>query len=219
MKLLVTADFHGSIEASCRASAKAKHLEVDAIIVCGDVTHFGSLKDAETILAPLTALELPVLYVPGNCDPFQLAETQIAGAVNLHRKCQRLGDVSFIGLGGSPASSYYSWFELSETQIRNMLEQSWNKCPANPWFIIVSHAPPRGTSVDLASSRVHAGSVSLRAFIEERKPSVVFCGHIHEARGIDHLDDTLVVNPGAVRHGKCALANITDKIEVKLDSL
>jgi len=219
MKLLVTADFHGSIEASRKVSAKSKSLKVDAIIVCGDVTHFGSLEDAETILTPLTTLELPVLYVPGNCDPSQLAETQIAGAVNLHGKCQRLGDVAFIGLGGSPTSPYYSWFELSETQIRNMLEQSWDKCSANPCSIIVSHAPPRGTSVDLAYSRVHAGSVSLRAFIEERKPSVVFCGHIHEARGIDHLGDTLVVNPGAVRHGKCALTNITDKIEVKLDSL
>jgi len=219
MKLLVAADFHGSIEASRKVSEKSKRLEVDAIIVCGDVTHFGSLKDAETILAPLTALDLPVLYVPGNCDPSQLAETQIAGAANLHGKCQKLGDVAFIGLGGSLTSPYYSWFELSETQIRNMLEQSWDKCPAKAWSVVVSHAPPRDTSVDLAFSRVHAGSVSLRAFIEERKPSVVFCGHIHEARGIDHLGDTLVVNPGAVRHGKYALANITDKIEVKLDSL
>jgi len=219
MKLLVTADFHGSIKASHRASTKAKHLEVDAIIVCGDVTHFGSLKDAETILTPLTTLELPVLYVLGNCDPSQLVETQIAGAVNLHGKCQELDDISFIGLGGAPTSPYYSWFELSETQIRNMLEQTWDKCPANPWSIIVSHTPPRDTSVDLAFSRVHAGSTGLRAFIEERKPSVVFCGHIHEARGIDHLGDTLVVNPGAVRHGKCALANIADRIEVKLDSL
>ena len=219
MKLLVTADFHGSIKASHRVSAKAKHLEVDAIIVCGDITQFGSPEDAETILAPLTTLELPVLYVPGNCDPSQLAETQITGAVNIHGKCRGLGDVSFIGLGGAPASPYYSWFELSEAQIRNMLEQSWNNCPENPWSIIVSHAPPKDTSVDLAFSGIHAGSVSFRAFIEERKPSVVLCGHIHEARGIDRLGDTLLVNPGAVRHGKCALANIVDKIEVKLDSL
>ena len=183
------------------------------------MTHFGSLKDAETILAPLTALELPTLYVPGNCDPSQLTETQIAGAVNIHGKCRGLGDVSFIGLGGAPASPYYSWFELSETQIRNMLEQSWNNCPKKPWSIIVSHAPPKDTGADLAFSGVHVGSVSLRDFIEERKPSAVFCGHIHEARGIDTLGDTLVVNPGAVRHGKCALANIVDKIEVKLDSL
>jgi len=219
VKLLVISDFHGSDEAARRTSAKAKHLGVNVIAVCGDITHFGSVEDAQRILAPLISLELPIFYVLGNCDPSQLAEAQISGAVNLHGKCQRLDDISFIGLGGAPAGPYYSWFELSETQMMNMLERSADKCPMNPWSVVVSHTPPRDTTVDLAFSGVHAGSFSLRAFIEKRRPSVVFCGHIHEARGIDRIGDTLIVNPGPVRHGKCAMANMNEKIEVKLDSL
>ena len=219
MRLLVTSDFHGSVEAAHKTSAKAKRLEVDAIVTCGDITHFGSVRDAQRILAPLVALELPILYVPGNCDPFQLAEASITGAVNLHGRCQRLNRVSFIGLGGAPTSPYYSWFELSETQIMTTLKQTADTCPRNPWSVLVSHSPPIDTSVDLASSGIHAGSVSLRTFIEERKPNAVFCGHIHEARGTDQVGDTLIVNPGPVRHGKCAVADINEKIEVRLDSL
>lgn len=219
LKILATSDFHGSTEAATRTALKAQKIQANCIVVGGDITHFGSVRNAEEILKPLIALGLPVLYVLGNCDPAQLADAQITGAVNLHGKCQRLDDVSFIGLGGAPASPYYSWFELSETQIMNILERSADLCPMNPWFVVVSHAPPKDTTVDLAFSRVHAGSTSLRAFVEQRKPSVVFCGHIHEARGVDRLGDTFVVNPGPVRHGKCAIVDLQDSIEIKLDSL
>jgi len=219
MKLLVTADFHGSIEAACTVSAKAKQLGVDIITICGDITHFGTVKDAERILAPLIALKLPTLYVPGNCDPAQLAEVQIAGAFNLHGQCKNFNHVSFIGVGGAPASPYYSWFELSETQITNTLEQSVSGCSTNRWLVVISHSPPRDTAVDLASSGDHAGSTSIRAFIEDKKPSVVFCGHIHEATGIDRIGNTIVVNSGSARHGKCAVADLNDRIEVKLLSI
>jgi len=219
MKLLVTADFHGSIEAAHTMSAKAKQVGVEIITVCGDITHFGTVRDAERILAPLITLELPILYVPGNCDPAQLAEAQIAGAFNLHGQCKNFNRVSFIGVGGAPASPYYSWFELSEAQITNTLEQSVSRCSTNRWLVVVSHSPPEDTAVDLASSGVHAGSISLRAFIEDKKPSVVFCGHIHEATGIDRIGDTFIVNSGSARHGKCAVADLNDKIEVKLLSV
>jgi len=219
MKLMVTSDFHGSIEAAHRAAAKAKQAKMDALAICGDITHFGSVEDAEKTLAPLIALELPIFYVLGNCDPSQLAEAQINGATNIHGQCQKLNHVSFIGLGGAPASPFYSWFELSEAQIMNTLEQGADRCSANRWLVIISHAPPKNTAADLAFSKVHAGSVSLRAFIEEREPSIVFCGHIHEAKGIDHIGNTIIVNPGPVRHGSCAVAELNDKIEVKLDEV
>jgi len=219
MKLLVTSDFHGSLEASHRTAQKAKNFRAETIAICGDVTHFGSVKDAQRVLAPLIALELPLFYVPGNCDPPQLAEAQIKGAICLHEKCQIQGGVFFLGLGGSPISPFYSLFEMSEKAIMDSLSQSERQCHNSKWFVIVSHPPPINTSVDLAFSNVHAGSISLRRFIERKKPHIVFCGHIHEAKGTDHIGETIIVNPGPVRHGNCAIANINDKIEVKLDSL
>jgi len=219
LRILVVSDFHGSIEASKRTAEKAKAVEAMCIVVCGDLTHFGSVADAQTISNPLISQGLPVLYVPGNCDPAQLAEGKIKGAINLHGQCYQLGNVSLVGIGGAPASPFYSWYELSETQIMNILEQSVDHCSTSRWLAVVSHSPPKDTLVDLAFSKVHAGSVSLRAFIEGKKPSIVFCGHIHEARGIDHLGNTIIVNPGPVRHGNCAIANLDGKIEVTLDSI
>jgi Icc-related predicted phosphoesterase len=219
MKLLVVSDFHGSIDASHRTAAKAKKTEADIIVVCGDITHFGSVEDAEKILAPLTTLGLPALFVAGNCDPAQLAEAQIKGAVNIHKQCHRLGDVSFMGLGAAPASRFYSWFEMSEANILDALVQTADRCSGGKQLVVASHTPPKGTKVDLAFSKIHAGSASLRTFIEKRKPNIVFCGHIHEAKGIDHIGDTIIVNPGPVRHGNCAIADIGDKVEVNLDSV
>ena len=219
LRILAASDFHGSIEASEKTARRARSASVDVLIVCGDITHFGSGKDAERILTPLIELKLPILYVLGNCDPAQLAEAQIRGAINLHGHCHSINDVSFVGIGGSPASPFYSWFELSEKQIANMLDLAVEHCSTNKWNVVVSHSPPRDTSVDQAFSKVHAGSIGLREFIVKRKPSIVFCGHIHEARGIDHIGDTIVVNPGPVRHGYCAVAELDSKIEVSLDSV
>jgi Icc-related predicted phosphoesterase len=219
MKLLVVSDFHGSIEAAHKTAAKTKKTKAEAIIVCGDVTHFGSVEDAERILSPLTALELPVLFVAGNCDPAQLAEAQIKGALNLHEQCLSLDAVSFMGLGASPTSRFYSWFEMSEAKIMDALVQTADRCSEDGSLVVVSHTPPKGTKVDLAFSKIHAGSVSLRTFIEKRKPSIVLCGHIHEAKGVDRVGDTIIVNPGPVRHGNCAIADLNDKIDVKLESV
>jgi len=219
MRLLVISDFHGSIEAAHRTAAKAERTQADVIVVCGDITHFGSVKDAEKMLAPLTTLSKPILYVAGNCDPSELAEAQITGATNIHGQCQKINNISFMGIGAAPTSRFYSWFEMSETKIMTSLERMADRCPPNKWLVVVSHAPPKDTSVDLAFSKIHAGSVSLRTFIEERKPSIVFCGHIHEAKGVDRIGDTIIVNPGPVRHGNCAIADLGDKIEVELDSV
>jgi len=71
----------------------------------------------------------------------------------------------------------------------------------------------------MAFSGEHVGSSSVRQYIEERQPSVVFCGHIHEARGIDNIGNALVVNPGPARHNQCAIVDLNEKIEVQLDHL
>jgi putative phosphoesterase len=217
MKLLVVSDFHGSTEAAHKTAVKAKKIETDAIIVCGDITHFGTVEQAEKILAPLTALGLPVLFVAGNCDPSQLAEAQIKGAVNLHEQCFKIDTVSFMGLGAAPSSRFYSWFEMSEAKILDVLVQTADRCQEGKRLVVVSHTPPKDTKVDRAFSAIHAGSASLRTFIEKRRPSIVFCGHIHEAKGIDCIGDTIIVNPGPVRHDNCALVDIEDRIGIKLE--
>ena len=45
------------------------------------------------------------------------------------------------------------------------------------------------------------GSTAVREFIEENQPDICLCGHIHEARAMDRIGRTLVVNPGPLVQG------------------
>jgi len=218
LKILAISDFHGSIEASKIVVRKVKDIHADVVVVCGDITHFGSPRDAEKVLSPLTALKLPVLYVPGNCDPPSLLEAKIEGASCIHGKCEVHGGLSFVGAGSVPIDRVHpSPWEISEEEILEALNGGLKQCSIGRGIVVVAHSPPLNTKLDLAYMGGHVGSPSLRLFIEQKKPSVVFCGHIHEARGMDHIGDTVIVNTGPVRHGHCAVAVFNKKVEVQLE--
>ena len=219
MKILAVSDFHGSVKASERVVLKAKDIPADVVVVCGDITNFGSPEDDEKVLSPLTVLKLPVLYVPGNCDPHSLLEAKIEGANCIHGKCEVYGGVSLIGTASLPLDRVHpSPWEISEEEILDALNVGLKHCTPKQSLAVVAHSPHLNTKLDLAYAG-HVGSSSLRFFIEQKQPSVVFCGHIHEARGIDYIGETVIVNTGPVRHGHCAVAVFNEKVEVQLDSL
>ncbi|WP_252901414.1 metallophosphoesterase family protein [Vulcanisaeta sp. JCM 14467] len=76
--------------------------------------------------------------------------------------------------------------------------------------MLVSHYPPYGTNVDKAWNGEHIGSKSVRKLIEDIKPLVVLCGHVHESRGIDKLGSTVIVNPGPLASGYYAIVSVSD---------
>jgi hypothetical protein len=219
LKVVVVSDFHGSLEASRQAASKAEQIHADVVIVSGDITDFGSVQNARQLLSPLAELQLPVLFVPGNCDPPSLAEINLKNARCIHGSCATYNNVMFAGVGGGPISPFNTPFEMTEDQIMKVLNQSFRQCQPKPWRILVSHTPPKNTKLDAAFSGEHVGSSSLRQYIEKKQPSIVFCGHIHEARGIDNIGNTVIVNSGPARHSQCAVANINEDIEVRLDHL
>jgi len=67
--------------------------------------------------------------------------------------------------------------------------------------IIISHIPPYGI-LDLSEDNPylklkggHIGSKVIRNFIEEKKPKLVVCGHLH-LPGEEKLGNTVIINPG-----------------------
>ena len=207
------------MEASRQVAFKAEKIYADVIVVSGDITHFGSVQNAKELLLPLVKLQLPIFFVPGNCDPPSLAEINLKNARCIHGSCETYNNLMFAGVGGGPISPFGTPFEMTEDEIMNVLNQSSKRCQPKPWLILVSHTPPKDTKLDAAFSGEHVGSSSVRQYVEDKQPSVAFCGHIHEARGIDRIGNTVIVNPGPARHGQCAIAKINDEIEVKLDFL
>lgn len=220
MRILATADFHGSVEAAEKAAQKAKNIKANVVLACGDITHFGTPEDARKILSPFIEQKLPILYVPGNCDPSSLLDENIDGALMMHGKCEVFNDYSFIGAGTIPADrANPNPLEVSDEEIWAALSQGLKKCGSGHPLIVVSHSPPAYTRLDKAYFGGHVGSPLLRQFIEKHEPIVVFCGHIHEARGIDRIGKTVIVNTGPARHNNCVVADLDGKVDVQPDSL
>lgn len=219
LRILATTDFHGNIEAIRKTAQKARLLDADVIIACGDITHFGTLKTARQLLTFLTEAHVPILFVPGNCDPPTLADEKTETMESIHGKCKQVDNINFIGIGGSSPSPFNTPFELQETQIATILKQVHKACPTNGSTVLVSHSPPRDTKVDVAFTGEHVGSHSVREFVEKTRPSLLICGHIHEAKGVDKIGTTFVVNPGPARHGNCALITTNTDINIEFDNL
>jgi hypothetical protein len=84
------------------------------------------------------------------------------------------------GLGYSNPTPFHTPGEYSEPQIAERLQRF---APLSP-LVLVCHAPPYGTALDQIRPGLHAGSQSVRWFIETHQPEHFFCGHIHEAEGV-----------------------------------
>ena len=216
MKILATADFHGSAEAFRKTALKARQNQANVVVVCGDITHFGSVQQAQQLLFHLRDVQASVFFVPGNCDAPGLAGERTETAECIHGKCKRVDGVNFLGVGGSSPSPFNTPFELTEIEIARVLEQGFNDCHTGSKTVLVTHSPPRNTKVDLTFTAEHVGSSSVRSFIENTKPVLTICGHIHEASGIDRIDNSIIVNPGPAAHGYLALIDLNETASVEI---
>lgn len=72
------------------------------------------------------------------------------------------------------------------------LAEHWRLIPDDV-DVLLSHGPPWGVC-DLLPPDRHAGSGSLRAWVDRVQPPLLVCGHVHEAAGIATLGRTRVAN-------------------------
>ncbi|OPY29620.1 MAG: Calcineurin-like phosphoesterase superfamily domain protein [Methanocella sp. PtaU1.Bin125] len=207
MRLLAVTDFHNTFDRLPEILKKAG--KVDGTLLAGDLTQFGPTDNAKDVLG---ALPKPVLAVPGNCDRRDIVDLLRAEDCNLHENKFRMGDVTFIGIGGSNPTPFNTPFELSEEQIESALERLLRdvKGPA----VLVSHAPPKGYR-DEVPGGIHAGSTAIARYLP--RFAAVVCGHIHEDRGISKADGTVIVNPGPASIGNAAILTIDEKGHAKVD--
>lgn len=219
MRLLILSDIHGRAEKVRLLSNVVKNSSPDALVICGDITHFGNMATASAILEEFTKLGT-TLFVPGNCDPPALAlEPIVDEATNLHGRCVGILGVNFIGVGGSIPTPFRTPFELTEDEIGRTLGSALKTCGEGESTILVSHDPPYGTKADAALIGFHVGSKAVRDFIEKTSPVLVACGHIHESRVVESLGTTTVVNPGPLHRGYYASAEVGKKASARLETL
>jgi Icc-related predicted phosphoesterase len=197
MKLLILSDIHGCIKPIPSLSNVAK--DCDAILLAGDITNFGGAEQAGSILSALNAFGKPVLGVPGNCDLPQVEDVLKQQGGSLIHDPIEMDGVVFAGFSYEASSG--------AALPQNVMSQ----IPSQKPLILVTHQPAWGTDVDLQGATRHKGSRSVRSFIEDFQPLLAVSGHIHEARGMDQVGSTLLVNPGPFRNGCYGVVDIVEE--------
>ena len=216
MRLLGLTDIHGSRAAIERILSHVQ--KIDAILLGGDITNFGSPEDAEAIVRIAQAHCDTVLAVAGNCDSAEIDDRLAELGVSVFERSVEVDGVGFYGLSAMPPW-LRSMYSFTEEEIAEALQSGSSQLGSPEREVLLSHSPPHATTVDRTFSGQHVGSTALRAFVEERQPELVICGHIHEARGTDRIGRTTIVNCGQAARGHFALITLHDEVDVELGTV
>jgi Icc-related predicted phosphoesterase len=208
MIVLAIADIHGAV--SQVRAVLAREEQIDLILIAGDLTHGGSARDAEAVVAPLRCGERQLLAVPGNMDPSAVARYLESAGISLHGRGRRIGGLGLMGVGGSGTSSFGTPFELSSGETGRLLEAGWSEIAPCSRKILLSHAPPARTGLDRGFLGKHIGSEVIRSFLESHSLDLVVCGHVHESPGEDLLGGARCVNVGPLKQGYYCLIELSE---------
>ncbi len=222
--ILAISCIHGDIENLMAFIEKLSCLRPDVIVCPGDFTDyflpkgFRRVDIGEIIIDELKSLNKPLIVVPGSWDG-ELIDFFDEKNISVHGKGKIIDDIGFYGYGGA-RTPFNTPFEPSEDEIENGLEKAYNDIKGAKIKIQVTHAPPKGTGVDIISTGAHVGSEAVRKVIEMRQPNAAICSHIHEGRGVDEIKNTKIVNSGRFPEGCCGLINIENGlVDAKIVSL
>jgi putative phosphoesterase len=212
VRLVAITDVHGNVKMSRKLAELIVEKKPDALLIAGDITHFSGAETARKVLELLLETGVPLLAVHGNCDGRDVPELLDELGIWLHDRRRELNGVGFVGVGGSNITPFNTIWELTEDEIQEILLRNYR-----PGDVILSHVPPRDTKADRVHSGLHVGSSALREFIEKNQPPLVVTGHIHEARSVDRVGETVIVNPGPLFRGYYAVIDFDEKRKIVED--
>ncbi|HZK20290.1 MAG TPA: metallophosphoesterase family protein [Treponemataceae bacterium] len=216
MRFLVLSDIHGDLK--YLELLNEEFADADAVLFAGDFAAMGKPETALPVLNTLIKKHESLYAVLGNCDEPSFREELEILDVSVQGDVVFRDGLAFAGSGGALRFTGVTPFERTEDEILHDLriiseQQTTQMVNASDWgdLILLVHQPPANTKLDLVSAGLHVGSKKLRAFIEEHKPLVLICGHIHESAAVDTINDTICINPGALVEGRYAILEIEKK--------
>ncbi len=211
MKILAISDIHSK---HLKIMNFLKKNSVDLIIIAGDITEFGPCELGEEILNDISSFNIPVLAIPGNCDPLNIhGFIDNSDATNLHGRTVTIKELGICGFGGSNPTPFKTPMEFDEVEIYDRTKKVSKDIKDHKISILVTHVPPINTKTDVLPNGTHVGSDAIRRVVEELQPSINICGHIHESRAVDQIGSTIIINPGMLSAGYGCLINIDDSDE------
>ena len=190
MKILALSDIHGDRTFIKEMAQRGADEKVDLVILAGDlVDHEGSI---DGLIGPFKEKGLEVAVLPGNHEG--LAEIGFLvdkhDIKNLHGYVIKKGDVGIFGCGYADVGIH----QLNEEEFFNTLKKTHDSLIDVKKKLMVTHIQPSESIIGLG---MFPGSSGVRKAIEELKPDLHICGHIHETHGIEEMiGDTKVINVG-----------------------
>lgn len=163
------------------ALRKAMEVEADFYFMAGDLVNWG--RGLDKMAEPMLAKADRVYVMPGNHESAADIANFCArhGFHDFHGGTLNIGGVHVAGLGYSSPTPFATPGEYSEEE---MGERLGKFAGLNP-LVLVCHAPPYDTDLDRIHEGLHGGSKAVREFIEKYQPRDFYCGHIHEAEGVE----------------------------------
>ncbi len=212
MRILALTDIHGAYGL---AEEIARLERPDVVVVGGDLTTIGTVAEAEAALQRISPLSGAMMCVAGNMDSPRHDELFERLGLSINGRGRRHDRVGFFGVSGAPFSRLHTPYEITEEEIGARIRAGYAMVADAPVKVFVPHAPPYGTRVDIIHAGYHVGSTAVREAVEDLHPDIVICGHIHEGRGLDTLDQSRIVNCGAAAQGYYALITIGDELSIE----
>lgn len=194
MKILAFADTQGNIALVENIARTAKAEDVDFIVCAGDLCDWG--EDIDKLLKILRSAGKPLIMVPGNHEDMIEYKKHVKifddFLLDLNKKTYIVGEYCFFGYGEGV-------FDVVDEKFEHMSEKFFKLKKRYKRLIMITHAPPFNTGLDLIPGLGHVGSKSYRKAIKKLKPDLYICGHIDEAGGvIDSIGSSLLINPGPI---------------------
>lgn len=190
MKILAFSDLHCDLEQAAKLVAMSD--EADVVIGAGD---FASVHEGlRGTIGALSEIVKPTVLVPGNnetVDALREAAADWEAATVLHGEGTTIEGTEFFGLGAGIPVTPWDWsFDLDDEEATQMLAN----CPEGA--VLVLHSPPKD-HCDAAAGAGNFGSPALLRAIEEKRPRLAVCGHIHESWGCEsQVGETPIRNLG-----------------------
>jgi len=190
MKILALSDIHGDKKFMEEMAEKGQKENVDLVVIAGDIVDFGG--DLDGLIGPFKKNGLEVAIMPGNHEGmaeinFLVERYKIK---NLHGYSIKKGDVGIFGCGYGDVGPH----PLDEESFFKTLQKAHDNLVDVKKKIMVSHVQPSDCLIGLG---IFPGSASVRKAVEEFKPDIHICGHVHETEGIEEkIGDTRVINVG-----------------------
>ena len=175
MKILAVSDM--VVDRLYSAQVAERFCDIKMILSCGDLPY-------EYLEFLVTALNVPLLYVPGNHDPAydeQIPTARAHGCDCLDGKVKSVKGLNIAGMGGSIRYRPGAPNQYTQSQMYSRMSSF---VPRLLWYlprhgnildILIAHSPPRGIHDE--NDQAHVGFTAFRDFIQTFKPRFFLHGH------------------------------------------